>query len=264
MTADNVIDGQYDTQGWNRYAYVRNNPIAYKDPTGHTYQLYNDGMKGNAGERINNALDSVVSSIKNLFGGGNSSGASENPVKKQMLDNYDAKTKSTRIGNTKVDLSQITEPKKSIEGLNNTTANVLGDMTKKFDLSSMTISSLARKPIYDIQTDPHRFENSPLKNPGGGRGVDITEVTSRKNGYARLQGMTDSDQKFRQEKAPGLANEITKYLKDDPRVKQVITPWQVIDKYNTKDPVRENRIWNDPSKASGTEWQHKNHLHIGT
>lgn len=35
MTADTVIDGELSTQGWNRYTYVHNNPIRYKDPTGH-------------------------------------------------------------------------------------------------------------------------------------------------------------------------------------------------------------------------------------
>jgi hypothetical protein len=35
VTADNIVDGEYDTQGWNRFAYVHNNPIRYKDPTGH-------------------------------------------------------------------------------------------------------------------------------------------------------------------------------------------------------------------------------------
>jgi len=35
VTADTVIDGEFDTQGWNRYAYCHNNPIRYKDPSGH-------------------------------------------------------------------------------------------------------------------------------------------------------------------------------------------------------------------------------------
>jgi len=36
ITADNIIDDENSTQGWNRYSYVKNNPILYKDPDGHT------------------------------------------------------------------------------------------------------------------------------------------------------------------------------------------------------------------------------------
>jgi RHS repeat-associated protein len=46
VTADTVIDGEYDTQGWNRYSYVKGNPIRYKDPTGHETYLISRDLNG--------------------------------------------------------------------------------------------------------------------------------------------------------------------------------------------------------------------------
>jgi RHS repeat-associated protein len=50
LTADSVVPAAYDPQSLNRYAYSRNNPLIYKDPTGNSFlsdltDIVDDGLK---------------------------------------------------------------------------------------------------------------------------------------------------------------------------------------------------------------------------
>ncbi|EPG83787.1 RHS repeat-associated core domain protein [Leptospira santarosai serovar Shermani str. 1342KT] len=44
-SADTIIDGEWDTQGWNRFSYVKGNPIGAKDPSGHDTVIFLWGPK---------------------------------------------------------------------------------------------------------------------------------------------------------------------------------------------------------------------------
>ncbi len=60
VTADNLIDGEYNTQGWNRFAYVKNNPIVYRDPTGHVQVTQEETRTGDVFMRYDSGIEQVA------------------------------------------------------------------------------------------------------------------------------------------------------------------------------------------------------------
>ena len=62
VTPDSIIQDPYDPQTLNRYAYCRNNPVKYVDPSGNIYQP------------VRWALNSIFNFVRGIFSGGRFSG----------------------------------------------------------------------------------------------------------------------------------------------------------------------------------------------
>ena len=71
VTADNLVDNESDTQGWNRFSYVKGNPVVYKDPSGHWGEdvHYNDTKKWATSKDVgfsNKQAEMIANACKNV------------------------------------------------------------------------------------------------------------------------------------------------------------------------------------------------------
>jgi RHS repeat-associated protein len=272
VTADDIIDGQYSTQGWNRYSYCRNNPIIYRDPTGQDardsiwsvadavgekIRSVGEGIR-NVGEKVTQPLRDAGDWVKSKLDGGlqnkaNGTGnrLSGSDIKKQMLDGLTKEPlckgtsweyNATKIENTSIVFStkDIKDPRRAIEGMSDKSLEVLGDLAtnKELNLSQITISSLQRSPLR--AGDPHEKGNA----------FDVTEVKRGKE-TALLRDSNYNNPVSE----PTLSKDVHNYLKNDSRVNSLLTPWHMNKIDNT---------WRDSKTKDG--WlhvEHNNHMHVG-
>lgn len=68
MAADTIVQAPHDGQSYNRYAYVRNNPQKYTDPSGHSW--WSDNITRRVSSSINGlerAIDRIVIEVRRSF-----------------------------------------------------------------------------------------------------------------------------------------------------------------------------------------------------
>jgi RHS repeat-associated protein len=274
VTADTVIDGEGSTLGWNRYSYCRNNPIIYRDPTGHDardsiwsvadavgekIRSVGEGIR-NVGEKVTQTLRDAGDWVKSKLDGGlqnkaNGSGnriqLSGDKIRDEMINNYKehswtdktGKTTTwsdTTIGGVKVNMNNVS--KQDIGNTSNKTLETLNNMIKGNNLSEMTIERLYRGVKGQ---GPH----------GEGLGADITQVKSGKDvaNFNKESGQGETK----------LAEKVTKWAMDNNNnISQVLTPWHM--NYDTSSSSKGvSNKWNQGSSdTSSQDYQHRNRLHM--
>jgi hypothetical protein len=280
VTADTVIDGELSTQGWNRYSYVINNPIIYKNPTGHrdlapgqeptasaptgVMSFLQQSSKQTASTPASNTSNNnVANNLKAAKDAQYTRGAE---VRKEMMDNLtDVKNDGyyhTKIGDTQIRIMKSTlsgdQSKtaaiKTIDNMDSKALEVFEKMTKdeSLQLTRVDINSLSRSRL--TATDPHQFNDGRLSTS-----IDIGGAKSALENLGETKFRDDNESTPASPNA--LATKMTNWLKDSTDVKDVFTPWKMI--YNRAEPVA-NDWRSDPviQRDNSNDYGHKHHLHF--
>lgn len=171
VTADTVIPDEYSTQSWNRFTYVRGNPIVSKDPSGHwDFSGLDTGQDSIGDQTLKNISTPISSDIY-------SSEATKEVVEGKTKKAKDSGDTRTVGGNDNIGVDRL----KTIDGRKIPFSQEVYDNNKSIKVTSK----------FGNRTDP--MDKSKLQfHPG----IDIaapkgTSVYATKDGTVRHAGVGD-------------------------------------------------------------------------
>ncbi|WP_052603709.1 RHS repeat-associated core domain-containing protein, partial [Leptospira santarosai] len=180
-SADTIIDGEFDTQGWNRFSYVKGNPIGAKDPSGHIsdallkHQTQTELMTGGGGGPIRSGMGN--SNLSSKSGQGNSKGSTSITNSSQSGKNNILTNKTENVKEIKISKSKYPESAKHIV-----------DAQKSGKPNTLTIDrggakDRRRESLKGVERQPgkDRDEYPPALFKEGGKGSSVRNISSSDN-----------------------------------------------------------------------------------